>query len=46
MKAGWCLYIFTFWLIGQVLGELSPSLSLAELRKYEHLRDQFEGTLK
>ncbi|GAB4831812.1 peroxisomal assembly protein [Ancistrocladus abbreviatus] len=27
----------------KVLGELSPSLSLAELRKYEILRDQFEG---
>lgn len=27
----------------KVLGELSPSLSLAELRKYELLRDQFEG---
>lgn len=27
-----------------VLRELSPSLSLAELRKYELLRDQFEGT--
>ncbi|CAH1420486.1 unnamed protein product [Lactuca virosa] len=27
-----------------VLVELSPSLSLAELRKYELLRDQFQGT--
>ncbi|XP_077244463.1 peroxin 6 [Tasmannia lanceolata] len=27
----------------KVLGELSPSLSMAELRKYEMLRDQFEG---
>ncbi|PWA43544.1 peroxin 6 [Artemisia annua] len=27
-----------------VLRELSPSLSLAELKKYEQLRDQFEGT--
>lgn len=27
----------------KVLGELSPSLSLAELNKYELLRDQFEG---
>ncbi|KAL4572100.1 hypothetical protein LXL04_018869 [Taraxacum kok-saghyz] len=27
-----------------VLVELSPSLSLAELKKYELLRDQFEGT--
>ncbi|XP_057474383.1 peroxisomal ATPase PEX6 isoform X1 [Actinidia eriantha] len=27
----------------KVLGELSPSLSLAELKKYELLRDQFEG---
>lgn len=27
-----------------VLVDLSPSLSLAELRKYELLRDQFEGT--
>lgn len=26
-----------------VLGELAPSLSLAELRKYEKLRDQFGG---
>ncbi|KAK8473661.1 hypothetical protein PHAVU_001G204400 [Phaseolus vulgaris] len=28
----------------QVLEELSPSLSIAELKKYEQLRDQFEGT--
>lgn len=28
----------------KVVGELSPSLSLAELKKYEMLRDQFEGT--
>lgn len=27
----------------KVLGELSPSLSLAELKKYDSLRDQFEG---
>ncbi|GKD20137.1 hypothetical protein Tco_1221840 [Tanacetum coccineum] len=27
-----------------VLRVLSPSLSLAELKKYEQLRDQFEGT--
>ncbi|KAA8543138.1 hypothetical protein F0562_021367 [Nyssa sinensis] len=27
----------------KVLGELSPSLSVAELRKYELLRDQFGG---
>ncbi|KAH9620462.1 hypothetical protein KSS87_012247 [Heliosperma pusillum] len=27
-----------------VLGELSPSLSLSELRKYEMLRDQFGGS--
>lgn len=27
----------------KVLGELSPSLSTAELKKYELLRDQFEG---
>ncbi|KAL5731438.1 peroxisomal assembly protein [Ranunculus cassubicifolius] len=27
----------------KVLGELSPSLSVAELTKYEKLRDQFEG---
>ncbi|XP_065855883.1 peroxisomal ATPase PEX6-like isoform X2 [Euphorbia lathyris] len=27
----------------KVLGELSPSLSMAELYKYERLRDQFEG---
>ncbi|KAL2540525.1 Peroxisome biogenesis protein 6 [Abeliophyllum distichum] len=27
----------------KVLGELSPSLSMAELRKYELLRDQFQG---
>ncbi|XP_057544684.1 peroxisomal ATPase PEX6 isoform X2 [Amaranthus tricolor] len=27
----------------KVLGELAPSLSLAELRKYETLRDQFGG---
>ncbi|KAE9464038.1 hypothetical protein C3L33_04054, partial [Rhododendron williamsianum] len=27
----------------KVLGELSPSLSLAELKKYNSLRDQFEG---
>lgn len=27
-----------------VLVDLSPSLSLAELKKYELLRDQFEGT--
>lgn len=30
----------------KVLEELSPSLSLSELKKYELLRDQFEGTLK
>ncbi|KAK7337414.1 hypothetical protein VNO77_17986 [Canavalia gladiata] len=30
----------------QVLGELPPSLSMAELKKYEQLRDQFEGTSK
>ncbi|XP_004493380.1 peroxisomal ATPase PEX6 [Cicer arietinum] len=30
----------------QVLGELQPSLSTAELKKYELLRDQFEGTSK
>ncbi|KAK1307677.1 Peroxisome biogenesis protein 6 [Acorus calamus] len=30
----------------KVLGELSPSLSLDELKKYERLRDQFEGTSK
>ncbi|KAK9018319.1 hypothetical protein V6N11_001295 [Hibiscus sabdariffa] len=28
-----------------VLGELSPPLSMAELKKYEMLRDQFEGSL-
>ncbi|XP_058087305.1 peroxisomal ATPase PEX6 isoform X8 [Magnolia sinica] len=27
----------------KVLAELSPSLSMAELQKYERLRDQFEG---
>ncbi|KAL2556705.1 Peroxisome biogenesis protein 6 [Forsythia ovata] len=27
----------------KVLGELSPSLSMAELRKYDLLRDQFQG---
>lgn len=27
----------------QVLEELSPSLSLAELKKYDSLRDQLEG---
>ncbi|KAM7495900.1 hypothetical protein LguiA_020314 [Lonicera macranthoides] len=27
----------------KVVGELSPSLSIAELKKYELLRDQFEG---
>ncbi|XP_078433123.1 peroxin 6 [Wolffia australiana] len=27
----------------QALGELTPSLSMAELRKYEQLRSQFEG---
>ncbi|KAE9593836.1 putative ATPase, AAA-type, core, P-loop containing nucleoside triphosphate hydrolase [Lupinus albus] len=30
----------------QVLVELSPSLSMTELKKYEQLRDQFEGTSK
>ncbi|XP_010249705.1 PREDICTED: peroxisome biogenesis protein 6 isoform X2 [Nelumbo nucifera] len=30
----------------KVLAELSPSLSVAELRKYEQLRDQFEGARK
>ncbi|XP_004309704.1 PREDICTED: peroxisome biogenesis protein 6 [Fragaria vesca subsp. vesca] len=30
----------------KVLKELSPSLSTAELRKYELLRDQFEGSSK
>ncbi|XP_011626676.1 peroxisome biogenesis protein 6 isoform X1 [Amborella trichopoda] len=28
----------------KVLGELSPSLSMAELQKYERLRNQFQGT--
>lgn len=28
----------------KVVVELSPSLSIAELKKYEQLRDQFEGT--
>ncbi|KAL2540517.1 Peroxisome biogenesis protein 6 [Abeliophyllum distichum] len=28
----------------KVLGELSPSLSMVELRKYELLRDQFQGS--
>lgn len=28
----------------KVLGEISPSLSMAELQKYELLRDQFEGS--
>ncbi|GKV04957.1 hypothetical protein SLEP1_g17034 [Rubroshorea leprosula] len=28
----------------KVLGELSPSLSMAELKKYELLRDQYEGS--
>lgn len=30
----------------EVLKELSPSLSMAELKKYEQLRDQFEGASK
>ncbi|XP_043720572.1 peroxisome biogenesis protein 6 [Telopea speciosissima] len=30
----------------KVLGELSPSLSSAELKRYEKLRDQFEGASK
>lgn len=30
----------------EVLAELSPSLSSAELRRYEQLRDQFEGSLQ
>ncbi|XP_050237486.1 peroxisomal ATPase PEX6 isoform X2 [Mercurialis annua] len=30
----------------KVLAELSPSLSIAELKKYEALRDQFEGSSK
>ncbi|XXG74550.1 hypothetical protein AAC387_Pa07g3243 [Persea americana] len=30
----------------KVLGELPPSLSIAELQKYERLRDQFEGASK
>ncbi|KAH7517110.1 hypothetical protein FEM48_Zijuj09G0027600 [Ziziphus jujuba var. spinosa] len=30
----------------KVLGELSPSLSVAELKKYELLRDRFEGASK
>ncbi|XP_026408270.1 peroxisome biogenesis protein 6-like [Papaver somniferum] len=30
----------------KVLGELSPSLSGAELKKYQRLRDQFEGAKK
>eukprot|EP00257_Ricinus_communis_P017265 XP_015575666.1 LOW QUALITY PROTEIN: peroxisome biogenesis protein 6 [Ricinus communis] len=30
----------------KVLSELSPSLSMAELKKYELLRDQFEGSSK
>ncbi|RDX86979.1 Peroxisome biogenesis protein 6, partial [Mucuna pruriens] len=30
----------------QVLEQLSPSLSMTELKKYEQLRDQFEGTSK
>lgn len=27
----------------KVLGELSPSLSMEELKKYELLRDRYEG---
>ncbi|KAJ7972918.1 Peroxisome biogenesis protein 6 [Quillaja saponaria] len=30
----------------KVLGELSPSISMNELKKYERLRDQFEGPSK
>ncbi|EHA8590989.1 putative Peroxisome biogenesis protein 6 [Cocos nucifera] len=30
----------------QVLGELSPSLSMDELKKYEQLKEQFEGASK
>ncbi|KAJ7978406.1 Transcription termination factor like [Quillaja saponaria] len=30
----------------KVLGELSPSISMIELKKYEQLRDQFEGPSK
>lgn len=30
----------------QVLGEISPSLSMAELAKYERLREKFEGPAK
>ncbi|KAH1258984.1 Peroxisome biogenesis protein 6 [Glycine max] len=30
----------------RVLEELSPSLSMSELKKYEQMRDQFEGTSK
>ena len=30
----------------QVLGELSPSLSMDELKKYERLKEQFEGASK
>lgn len=30
----------------KVLAELSPSLSITELKKYEALRDQFEGSSK
>jgi len=30
----------------QVLDELSPSLSMSELKKYDLLRDQFEGASK
>ncbi|XP_051118596.1 peroxisome biogenesis protein 6 [Andrographis paniculata] len=30
----------------EVLRELSPSLSMAELKKYEMLRDQFQGSTK
>lgn len=30
----------------KVLDELSPSLSMSELKKYDLLRDQFEGASK
>ncbi|KAK9102980.1 hypothetical protein Sjap_020234 [Stephania japonica] len=30
----------------KAIGEISPSLSISELRKYEMLRDQFEGASK
>lgn len=40
-----CMYVSECFMLNslKVLGELSPSLSMEELKKYELLRDRYEG---